>query len=112
MGGFPTLGPSIFPDADLSLKLVTFTVDTLGWLHATSHGPSFLQQHRLFRQQRTTMGVGCMGWNWLAFYSSQLMLAAHYVKPSLAASWNMDSKPTRAVSSSIRRAPITGQHLV
>ncbi|KIR50832.1 hypothetical protein I315_06679 [Cryptococcus gattii Ru294] len=52
----PTV-PSIF----LSTRLVTFAVEALGFLHGTIHGPSFLQEHSRFIEEKDTQGVLFMG---------------------------------------------------
>ncbi|AFR98714.2 hypothetical protein C343_06699 [Cryptococcus neoformans C23] len=80
----PTL-PSTF----LSTRLVTFAVEALGFLHGTIHGPSFLQEHSKFIEEKDSQGILFMGTAWLGFYFSQLTLALHHLPALTTDAWGI-----------------------
>ncbi|KIR57457.1 hypothetical protein I314_06693 [Cryptococcus bacillisporus CA1873] len=58
---FATSSLPTVPSTFLSTRLVTFAVEALGFLHGTIHGPSFLQEHSRFIEEKDIQGVLFMG---------------------------------------------------
>nr|KIR82928.1 hypothetical protein I308_06759 [Cryptococcus tetragattii IND107] len=58
---FATSSLPTVPSTFLSTRLVTFAVEALGFLHGTIHGPSFLQEHSRFIEEKDTQGLLFMG---------------------------------------------------
>lgn len=71
---------------------MTFAVEALGFLHGTIHGPSFLQKHRRFIEEKDSQGILFMGTAWLSFYFSQLTLALHHLPPLTTDAWGICGK--------------------
>lgn len=86
---FATSSLPTVPSTFLSTRLVTFAVEALGFLHGTIHGPSFLQEHSRFIEEKDTQGVLFMGTAWLGFYFSQLTLALHHLPPLTIDAWGI-----------------------
>ncbi|XAO27067.1 hypothetical protein I312_105909 [Cryptococcus bacillisporus CA1280] len=86
---FATSSLPTVPSTFLSTRLVTFAVEALGFLHGTIHGPSFLQEHSRFIEEKDIQGVLFMGTAWLGFYFSQLTLALHHLPPLTIDAWGI-----------------------
>lgn len=89
---FATSSLPTVPSTFLSTRLVTFAVEALGFLHGTIHGPSFLQEHSRFIEEKDTQGVLFMGTAWLGFYFSQLTLALHHLPPLTIDAWGIHGR--------------------
>ena len=86
-GGMPAI-PTL-PSRDLSTRLITFVIETLGFVYGTMHGPTFMEEHRAFMESKEEHGPFCRGTPWLALYAAQLALGYHFFPAPACELWGI-----------------------